>query len=199
MWLLIAMVVTLVADLLWVNAELRGRLRNRRRRCDLVYFVFYLCMFAAVRCQLGAPPAGTHPTLGLQGDLRGSLPIVALMVGTIALLDDRLHLASGQSPLLIWVLVVATLLVVAGQALATREVVGLHREVATRRFDERLTELVRRSSDMIAICDADGVIRYASPSSEQLLGVRARRARRPAPRRRARAARRRTCARSSTR
>ena len=70
-------------------------------------------------------------------------------------------------------LVAATLLVVAGQALATREVVGLHREVATRRFDERLTELVRRSSDMIAICDADGVIRYASPSSEQLLGVRA--------------------------
>ena len=43
--------------------------------------------------------------------------------------------------------------------------------MATRRFDERLTELVRRSSDMIAICDAEGVIRYASPSSEQLLGV----------------------------
>ncbi len=43
--------------------------------------------------------------------------------------------------------------------------------MATRRFDERLTELVRRSSDMIAICDPDGVIRYASPSSLQLLGV----------------------------
>src|SRR6185436_20775761 len=94
-----------------------------------------------------------------------------LMVGTIALLDNRLQLASGQSPWLVWVLVVATLLVVAGQAFATREIVGLHREVATRRFDERLTELVRRSSDMIAICDTDGVIRYASPSSEQLLGA----------------------------
>ncbi len=70
-------------------------------------------------------------------------------------------------------MVVATVLVIASQALATREVVGLHREVATRRFDERLTELVRRSSDMIAICDTEGVIRYASPSSEQLLGVTA--------------------------
>jgi len=30
---------------------------------------------------------------------------------------------------------------------------------------------VRRSSDMIAICDEHGIIRYASPSSEQLLGV----------------------------
>jgi len=168
-WLLIAMVVTLVSDLLWINAELRGTYVIGGAS-DVGYFVFYLCMFAAVRFQLGhrQPVASTF---GLQGDLRGSLPIVALMVGTIALLDDRLQLASGQAPLLVWVLVVATLLVVAGQAFSTREVIGLHREVATRRFDERLTELVRRSSDMIAICDADGVIRYASPSSEQLLGV----------------------------
>jgi diguanylate cyclase (GGDEF)-like protein/PAS domain S-box-containing protein len=168
-WLLIAMVATLVSDLLWVNAELRGTYVIGGAS-DVGYFVFYLCMFAAVRYQLGHRQPNAS-TFGLQGDLRGSLPIVALMVGTIALLDDRLQLASGQSPLLIGVLVVATLLVVAGQAFSTREVVSLHREVATRRFDERLTELVRRSSDMIAICDAAGIIRYASPSSEQLLGV----------------------------
>jgi diguanylate cyclase (GGDEF)-like protein/PAS domain S-box-containing protein len=168
-WLLLGMVVTLVSDLLWVNAELRGTYEIGGAS-DVGYFVFYLCMFAAARYQLVERQPGTS-TLGLQGDLRGSLPIVALMVGTIALLDNRLGLATGQSPLLVSVLVAATLLVVAGQAFATREVIGLHREVATRRFDERLTELVRRSSDMIAICDAEGVIRYASPSSEQLLGV----------------------------
>ncbi|HEV7609451.1 MAG TPA: EAL domain-containing protein [Steroidobacteraceae bacterium] len=168
-WLLIAMVVTLVSDLLWINAELRGTYKIGGAS-DVGYFVFYLCMFAAAHYQLGHRRPGAS-TFGLQGDLRGSLPIVALMVGTIALLDDRLNLATAQSPLLIWVLVAATLLVVAGQAFATREVVGLHREVATRRFDERLTELVRRSSDMIAICDTGGTIRYASPSSEQLLGV----------------------------
>jgi diguanylate cyclase (GGDEF)-like protein/PAS domain S-box-containing protein len=168
-WLLLGMVVTLVSDLLWVNAELRGTYEIGGAS-DVGYFVFYLCMFAAARYRLVEQPPGTS-TLGLQGDLRGSLPIVALMVGTIALLDDRLGLATGQSPLLVSVLVAATLLVVAGQAIATHEVIGLHREVATRRFDERLTELVRRSSDMIAICDAGGVIRYASPSSEQLLGV----------------------------
>jgi diguanylate cyclase (GGDEF)-like protein/PAS domain S-box-containing protein len=168
-WLLIAMVVTLVSDLVWVNAELGGTYEIGSAS-DVGYFAFYLCMFAAVRHQLGHGQQHAS-TLGLQGDLRGSLPIVALGVGIIALLDDRLNLASGQSPLLIGVLVASTLLVVAGQALATREVIGLHREIATRRFDERLTELVRRSSDMIAICDTDGIIRYASPSSEQLLGV----------------------------
>jgi hypothetical protein len=161
LWLLIAMVVTLVADLLWINSELRGTYVIGGPS-DIAYFVFYICMFAAARYQLGQRQAGSS-TSGLQGDLRGSLPSVALMVGTIALLDDRLNLATGQSPLLVWVLVAATLLVVAGQAFATREVVGLHREVATRRFDERLTELVRRSSDMIAICDEDGVIVMPAP------------------------------------
>jgi diguanylate cyclase (GGDEF)-like protein/PAS domain S-box-containing protein len=167
-WMLAAMVATLVADLLWVNAELRGDYALGGG-IDFAYFFFYLCLFMSAWAQRdNRRPAADM--LGLQGDLRGSLPIVALTTGIIALLDDRLQLTNFQSPLLILVMIVATVLVIASQALATREAVGLHREVATRRFDERLTELVRRSSDMIAICDSHGVIRYASPSSQQLLG-----------------------------
>lgn len=167
-WLLVAMVMTLVADLLWINAELRGAYEVGGTG-NIAYFVFYLCLFMSARTQRIRRKRGSA-TVGLQGDLRGSLPIVALMVGMIALLDDRLNVATFQAPLLVFVMLAATLLVVASQAFATRELVVLHREVATRRFDERLTELVRRSSDMIAICDAEGIIRYASPSSEQLLG-----------------------------
>jgi diguanylate cyclase (GGDEF)-like protein/PAS domain S-box-containing protein len=170
-WLLVALVASLVADLLWVNAELSGAYQMGAPM-DLAYHAFYLCLLMSAQAQRDRR-AQASATRGLPGDLRGSLPIVALMVGVIALLNDRLHLADAQSPLLVMVVVVSTVLVVASQAIATREVVGLHREVATRRFDERLTELVRRSSDMIAICDADGVIRYASPSSQQLLGVAA--------------------------
>ena len=168
-WLIVAMLVSLVADLMWVNAELRNAY-ELGGTIDLVYLVFYVSMLASVRCQLQHRQP-TNATTGLQGDLRGSLPIVALMAGAIALLDDRLQLANVQSPVLIFVMVGATLLVVASQAFATREVATLHREVATRRFDERLTELVRRSSDMIAIVDVEGIIRYASPSSEALLGA----------------------------
>jgi len=161
-WLLVSTVVTLIADLLWINAELRNNYQLGSAS-DVIYFIYYLALLTAVRTQL-LQPGGTSVaivTRGLPGALRGSLPIVALMA----------ELANVQSPVLILVGVVATLLVVASQAFATREVVGLNREVATRRFDERLTELVRRSSDMIAICDVTGVIRYASPSSEALLGV----------------------------
>jgi diguanylate cyclase (GGDEF)-like protein/PAS domain S-box-containing protein len=168
-WLLCALVATLVADLLWVNAELRGNYEVGEA-IDVAYFAFYLCLVLGARAQRTQRHARAD-TLGLQGDLRGSLPMVALSTGIIALLDDRLGLTNFQSPLLIGVMLVSTVLVILGQGLATREVVGLHREVATRRFDERLTELVRRSSDMIAICGADGVIGYASPSAQQVLGA----------------------------
>ncbi len=168
-WLLLGLVVTMVADLIWVNAELRGDY-SVGGASDIVYMAYYLSFLTAARTLAGRG-AVVSQNQTVEGDLRGSLPIVALMVGTIALLDAQLELSRGQAPLLVGVLVSATLLVIAGQAFATREVVGLHREVATRRFDERLTELVRRSSDMIAICAPDGTIRYASPSSEQLLGV----------------------------
>jgi diguanylate cyclase (GGDEF)-like protein/PAS domain S-box-containing protein len=168
-WLLGAMVATLVADLLWVNSELRGDYEVGAS-IDFGYFFYYLCVIMAARAQRQQRRRNAD-SLGLQGDLRGSLPIVALATGVIALLDDRLGLSSLQSPLLIAVITMSAVLLISSQALATREVIGLHREVATRRFDERLTELVRRSSDMIAICDTEGVIRYASPSSEQLLGA----------------------------
>jgi diguanylate cyclase (GGDEF)-like protein/PAS domain S-box-containing protein len=168
-WLVAALVTTLVADLLWVNAEL-GNVYEIGSSIDLFYPLYYLFFWMSANAQRREHHHAS--TRGLQGDLRGSLPVMALMVGTVALLHDRLSLSEGDSPLLMLVVALATVLVVVSQALATREVVGLHREVASRRFDERLTELVRRSSDMIAICDADGTVRYASPSSEQLLGVR---------------------------
>ena len=169
MWWLVALPVTLIADLLWVNAELT-KAYELGRPMDLVYHVFYICLLMFARALRTQQPSNSS-TQGLPGALRGSLPIVALMIGVVALLTNQLHIAKFQSPLLIFVVLFATVLVMVGQALATREVITLQRELATRRFDERLTELVRRSSDMIAICDTDGVIRYASPSAEHLLGV----------------------------
>ena len=168
-WLLAALVATLAADMLWIHAELAHSYQVGAP-IDLVYHVFYLCLVMSANAQR-EHPSQTLRTRGLPGALRGSLPVVALMVGVVALLSDRLQVTHSQSPLLITVIVVSTILVVVSQAIATREGVELQRQVATSRFDERLTELVRRSSDMIAICDLKGVIRYTSPSAEQLLGV----------------------------
>jgi diguanylate cyclase (GGDEF)-like protein/PAS domain S-box-containing protein len=167
-FMLVALVVTLVADLLWVHAELRGEYRLGGAS-DIVYLGYYLCFQFAARQLLERRAAGTSHAA--QGDLRGSLPVVALMVGMVAMLDDQLSVATANSTIVITAVVLAVLLVIAGQAFASREMSALNREVATRRFDERLTELVRRSSDLIAICDPDGLVRYVSPSCEAVLGL----------------------------
>ena len=72
------MVATLVADLLWVNAELRGDYEvGGGSDVGLFRASTSACSeragAAARRAAAGAD------TLGLQGDLRGSLPIVALI------------------------------------------------------------------------------------------------------------------------
>jgi PAS domain S-box-containing protein len=47
----------------------------------------------------------------------------------------------------------------------------LHTELAKRQADERLTELVRRSADAIAVIGVDGRFSYLSPAAERLFGA----------------------------
>lgn len=61
------------------------------------------------------------------------------------------------------------------QALASQLALALERTTLAenlhiRRSEERFRSLVRNASDIILICDADGNIRYASPSIERVLG-----------------------------
>jgi hypothetical protein len=93
-WLLVAMVSTLVADLLWVNAELRGEYEIGGL-IDLAYFLFYLCLFMsawAQRCT-GAPaqyPGVTWRPARLTAHGR---PVYR---HASSLLDDRLQLATSS-------------------------------------------------------------------------------------------------------
>jgi diguanylate cyclase (GGDEF)-like protein/PAS domain S-box-containing protein len=64
----------------------------------------------------------------------------------------------------------AALLVVLRQVLAVRENVQLVEKQSVRETERRLSALVQRSSDIIAIVDEQGVMRYVSPSITGILG-----------------------------
>ena len=68
-------------------------------------------------------------------------------------------------------MVIALLLLLMREDRVRRELAMLRQERARRAADERLTELVRRSSDLIVVGDRRGVIVYASPAAEQIVGV----------------------------
>ncbi len=63
-----------------------------------------------------------------------------------------------------------TIAVVARQVLAVRENATLWRERATLLGEARLSALVRHSTDAVWILDADGQVKWASPSSLAVLG-----------------------------
>jgi len=52
------------------------------------------------------------------------------------------------------------------------ESAALTEEVHRRRSEERFRSLVQNSSDVVAVVDADGVARYASPAVERILGYK---------------------------
>jgi diguanylate cyclase (GGDEF)-like protein/PAS domain S-box-containing protein len=88
--------------------------------------------------------------LTIQNELRGAL-IVALDHGA----TSRQHT---------WLEALTSQLALALERMTLAE--NLH----VRRSEERFRSLVRNASDIIVICDADGMIRYVSPSVERILG-----------------------------
>ena len=79
---------------------------------------------------------------------QGTQPLAGLVVGAVAL----------------------AALAFARQMASTRETVRLHTESQARHNEARFRALVQHSSDVITILDADGTIRYVSPSVWTVLG-----------------------------
>ena len=63
-----------------------------------------------------------------------------------------------------------TVLALASQAVTAREGARLQAELATGRGEARFRTLVQNSSDVIAVVDEQGLLRYVAPSVERLLG-----------------------------
>ncbi len=98
------------------------------------------------------------------------LPYALVLPGFVLLLG--LALGEGRQPLLGLVLgaFVLTILAFARQYAASREAVNAFAEATARDTEARFRALVQHSSDVIMIVDADGTLRYASPSLSAVFG-----------------------------
>ena len=95
----------------------------------------------------------------MRGELRGALIVAS---------DHRLAEDCTEG--------LATL---AAEVALALESAALAEDLHRRRSEARFRSLVRGSSDVIMIVDADGVIQFASPSTERVLGTRWTISRRP--------------------
>jgi diguanylate cyclase (GGDEF)-like protein/PAS domain S-box-containing protein len=143
---------------------------------DMTFMGAYLLLaWACQRYAWDPPPAEVRerPSLG-GGRVQPFtlLPYVAVVLCYALLVAEALKRPGEHWAYLAEGCVAITCLVVLRQLAAVRENARLVSETAARENEARFRALVQHSTDVIAIADAEGVLRYVSPSVLKLFGYR---------------------------
>ncbi|MGO9991200.1 MAG: ATP-binding protein [Steroidobacteraceae bacterium] len=93
------------------------------------------------------------------------LMAIALVAGTLAT-TKRL-----ETWILVALVALCALLMITRQRSVRAELRALNHQLAARAADARLTELVRRSTDLIVVIDKDGMVSFASPAAGSMLSM----------------------------
>jgi diguanylate cyclase (GGDEF)-like protein/PAS domain S-box-containing protein len=166
MWVIASIVTVFVTDLVWVSAAVKGAYLAGAM-VDVGYCIGYALLAVGVVFEQGRQVAANRER-PREGNAYSFLPVLAVLLAIMLLVSQQFGLR--HATLLVAFVLVGAALVVARQLLTRREISVLNRELATRNAEARLTELVRRSSDVIAVIDAANHLAYVSPAAERVLG-----------------------------
>lgn len=131
--------------------------------------VFGCYASAAVADEYRRRPAAPR-TVGA-GDFYNFLPVIALLCSIMVVLGAQAR-RDGLSLVAAGVLlVVASALLIGRQVAVRTEMRRLSAAAMVREIESRLTELVRRSADVIAVVNGEGTLSFVSPAAAALLGL----------------------------
>ena len=151
-----------LADIIWSLGKVRGYYVPGGVQ-DVLYLACYLPMAAAARAQMQAGAATSRETSRTSGALARSLPYAAMAAAFLVLIylcPGGPGGLGGQATLMIGVVFVLTLLLMFRQA------------VVLRIAEEHYASLVANASDVIMIISTDRVVRFASPATTRILGLK---------------------------
>lgn len=143
-------------------------------------FLSYLADYGEVICYslisvaaltIPEPP----PRMGVARDMRrrahAFLPTLAALV-SIALISGLLATRPGAGAWIVaGMIMLCLLLLLTRHSVANTEFERLREALARRESDERVSELVRLSADAFMVVTADGLVGFASPAVEPILGA----------------------------
>ncbi|MEP6546357.1 MAG: EAL domain-containing protein [Gammaproteobacteria bacterium] len=161
-----------LADILWSAAKIRGFYLPGGLQ-DVLYLASYLPVAAAGREQMREISAPAPSRSQVSDAVARSLPYVAMLAAFLVLVSFNRGDIGGPATVMTIVVFALTLLLMVRQSINMR-VAGLTRERrATRLVEERYASLIANASDVIMIVRPDGVMRFTSPASERMLGLKA--------------------------
>jgi PAS domain S-box-containing protein len=160
-----------VADLAYGSLSLQGAYRSGDWPDTLWIVALFLMLVSAQVQYVQASRDSATAAPGLARIRPYSLlPYAALAIGYgQLLLVERIDWTDSHGQIFLGALVL-TGLVVVRQVVAVRENARLLAERAASQSEVRFRSLVQNASDVVAVLDADGGIRYISPSVERVLG-----------------------------
>jgi two-component system CheB/CheR fusion protein len=169
-WLMVAAgILDVTWEIMWLASWLGGRdfVGPFYNFGDVLCFATICSAVAAACFPRSAPAARADP----ERRMDSFLPALALLVAIALVAGSLASTRRTDAWILVGLVTLCALLLATRQQSARREVRALNREIARREADARLTELVRRSTDLILVVDSEGLVTYASPATESLLGV----------------------------
>ncbi len=162
--------IAFVIDLGWINAENRdefvfGPWFNIFGTC-VPYSLLAVAIYFERKRPIGPPRE--------QADAGGRLsflPILSILLAIALLFGERADLHGVRGAFLIAFVVVGAMVIALRQQGVRYELSSLQRALAMQDAELRLSELVRRSSDLIAVADPQQRLTFVSPASLAILGV----------------------------
>ena len=162
-------IVSFLADLLWVDVGARGQLAAASLY-QIAYCLGDLLLLAAIVLERQR----AAPAITLERSVvspTSSVPAFAVLVSIAVIAAERAHEGGLRATLPMVLAVVGAILVAVREVGARYELHRTAQRTARQEADRRLTELVRRSSDVIIVVGADRRLTYASPAAERVLGA----------------------------
>ena len=136
---------------------------------DVLCFSLIALAAAVTSRRLPTDPAAASAERSAHAFLPTLAALMAIALVAASLASSR----ATDAWILVGLVVLTAALLAMRQTAVRREVAGLNRALAVRAADERVTELVRQATEVVLVVDERGVITFASPASELVLGVAA--------------------------
>lgn len=164
-WVLAATVVIVCVDAVAAGANLRDQYVFGGLDVigsSIVYTLFTTGAYAEYRQSPSVPP---DPA----ANVYGFLPVMSLFVAVAIVVGVQFQ-SPANVVLAAALLVVSAALILLRQLRVRYEIGRLNSALAAREAEARVSELVRRSADLIAVIDGQQRVRYVSPAAATLLG-----------------------------
>jgi PAS domain S-box-containing protein len=166
--LIAALSLGFAADMLWLRAKVADSFPTDSWFDVVAYCAFNAMIATAVMLDRGRIAAGLRLT---PVESNSFLPTLAVLLAVTMLFGESAALDGIRG----WIATACTLggaLLLAARQLGVRhEIRGLQTALVTMRAEAILTEVTRRSSDLVMIVNRERRIAYVSPSSAAVLGI----------------------------